>query len=559
MKRFGPLAILLAAAILFFVFNHRAYKGFFQDDEMDNIVMTRAVHGVEWLEYTISPKFSSQNFRPVGHVYFRAMDRVFGLNFPRYVVPIQLIHLLNGGLLWVLLRRLGIGGFGASAGAAFFLLSASAMDAYWKPMYVFDLLCATFILAALIAFTTKRWWLAILAMWLAYKSKELAVMLPLAMAAYELWFGQCRWKRLIPFFAISLLFGIQSLLVVRAPGNPYSFVWSIDALQKTITFYSSRILLYPFAGLAFLAIPLIVRNRRAWMGAAMLCVFFLPLLFLPGRIYAAYTYLPLTGAAVELGALAEFAGVWASAAFFLLWVPLNYLQTRTDAEATLKQDKEVQGYVTALVDFSRAHRNPPIYVKFGTPAEFHDWGIRAAISYPLPLFSGVDVVESEKARDLPAGTKRAYIQFDRDLLTTKVILEDPSAPKASYIAINNSAPSWQLGEGWYDRQDNFCWIAPRATAVLGWPKDGRVFELVMFVPEPLLAKYGHRDVRVRINGTDLGVKRFDRAGRQVGRWELPVRSGEDAHVEIDSEPEAHVPPDPRPLGVVVVSFGVAAR
>ena len=57
-------------------------------------------------------------------------------------------------------------------------------------MYAFDLFCATFCLLSLLCWIKRRWVLSFLAFWLAYKSKELAVMLPAILACYELWFGK---------------------------------------------------------------------------------------------------------------------------------------------------------------------------------------------------------------------------------------------------------------------------------------------------------------------------------------------------------------------------------
>ena len=67
----------------------------------------------------------------------------------------------------------------ASAALAtfFFAFHMALFDALWKPMYVFDLLCATFCLAAMLLWTGGRWVLSFACFWLAYKSKELAVML----------------------------------------------------------------------------------------------------------------------------------------------------------------------------------------------------------------------------------------------------------------------------------------------------------------------------------------------------------------------------------------------
>jgi len=96
------------------------------------------------------------------------------------------------------------------AAAAFFTLSATALDAYWKPMYVFDLLCTTFSLASILLYAWRRRVLSFIAFWLAYKAKELAVMLPAVLVAYEYWFGERRFKVLIPFLLASLSFGIQA-------------------------------------------------------------------------------------------------------------------------------------------------------------------------------------------------------------------------------------------------------------------------------------------------------------------------------------------------------------
>jgi hypothetical protein len=52
----------------------------------------------------------------------------------------------------------------------FFVFSAAAFDAYWKPMYVFDLLCTTFSLASILFYAYRRWILSFIAFWLAYKS-----------------------------------------------------------------------------------------------------------------------------------------------------------------------------------------------------------------------------------------------------------------------------------------------------------------------------------------------------------------------------------------------------
>ena len=130
----------------------------------------------------MNPVYNARNFRPVGHLYFRIMSRAVGLDFPDYLLPLHLLHLLNVWLLWMVLRSLGASPFAAGAGALFFAFNMAVFDVYWKPMYAFDLFCAAFCLLSLLFWIKRRWVLSFLAFWLAYKSKELAVMLPAVLA-----------------------------------------------------------------------------------------------------------------------------------------------------------------------------------------------------------------------------------------------------------------------------------------------------------------------------------------------------------------------------------------
>src|SRR5438105_7338759 len=197
-------------------------------------------------------------------------------------------------------------------------------------MSVFDVLCATFSLLSLLLYARDRWILSLACFWLAYKSKELAIMLPAVLACYEVWFGQRRWKRLLPFFAISLLFGVQAVNTEPHRGTPYELLVGPAAQGSTIRFYSSRIFLLPFAGLLLLPLPFLVRDRRLWFGAAAMCLFLFPLLLLPGRLFAVYWYVPLIGAAILLASLAEGRYRWAVIVFLVLWIPWDFVHFRAE-------------------------------------------------------------------------------------------------------------------------------------------------------------------------------------------------------------------------------------
>jgi len=367
----------LAIAIVFIGLNHAAYDGFFQDDELDNLKWAPSRPASLFLTGIIEPKFEIDNFRPLGHLYFALMGSEFGLDFPPYMTPVFGIHLLNALLLWLLMRKLGIRQWCALAAAAFFTLSATAFDAYWKPMYAFDLLCTTFSLSSILLYSYRRWVLSFIAFWLAYKAKELAVMLPAVLAAYEYRFGQRKFKVLIPFALASLNFGIQGIFLNPNKDNAYTFRFTFDALRHTAPFYAHRVLMFPLSGLLLFALAFF-RDRRIWFGLVAMSLLMVPLMFLPGRLFEAYAYLPLAFAAIAIAAAAShWNPVWAWIAL-AIWMPFNLRQLRHERRAKLDLDDRIFSFVDPILKF--AARNPDVvtFVYDGVPPGFNNWGVTGA-------------------------------------------------------------------------------------------------------------------------------------------------------------------------------------
>src|ERR1039457_6823996 len=275
------LALFLAMALLLFIANRGANQGFFQGDELDSLSWT--------------PQIPAADF---------AKD---------------LVNLLNVWLLWLVLRNVGASPFAASAGALFFAFHMAVFDVYWKPMYVFDLFCAAFCLLSFLFWIKRRWVLSFLAFWLAYKSKELAVMLPAVLACYEIWFGKRQWRPLIPFFLVSLSFGLQGIFRNPNQDNDYAFRFTPAALAASAKFYAAELFGIPLAGFALLALPAVRRDRRLWLGVAATMLFFVPLVFLPGRLFSAYWYVPLIGVAMALSSLADARYGVLAAVFLAAW------------------------------------------------------------------------------------------------------------------------------------------------------------------------------------------------------------------------------------------------
>jgi hypothetical protein len=544
-------------ALLFLIANRGAYQGFFQGDELDNLGWTPQVPVAAFAKDLVNPVYNARNFRPVGHFYFRVMSRAFGLHFPEYLPFLHLVHLLNVWLLWMVLRNLGASPFAAGAGALFFAFQMAVFDVYWKPMYAFDLFCATFCLLSLLFWIKRHWVLSFLAFWLAYKSKELAVMLPAVLACYEIWYGKRQWRPLIPFFLVSLSFGLQGLFRNPNQDNDYTFRFTPAALAAGAKFYAAGLFGVPFLGFALLALPAIRRDRRMWLGVAVTVLFLVPLVFLPGRLYSAYWYVPLIGVCMALSSLADARYGWVVAVFLVAWLPWNYLDLRDYRRQKLAEDAECHDYVAQLQASAASLQGIPAFLYHGLPPSFPPWGAAGALRY---LLSGLDIkmysMEDPAAKSLlqsPAVATLVWVEPSRKLWITA---HHPNTPDTTYITMNELTPVWQLTDGWFGLEGGFRWTAPHATARLYRAPQVTQFEMVLSVAAQQLAALGHTDFSARLNGVPLATTRLTEPGIRTLRWPLPPGPAGTVTVEFQTDPPFHPPNgDPRTLGFAVVSFG----
>ena len=557
MHRLTGLALFLAVAVLFLIANRGAYRGYFSDDELDNLAWAPAVQPAVFAETLLSPKFQPGNFRPVGHLYFALAGRAFGMDFSRYVLPIHAIHLLNVWLLWLLIRRMGGTPFAAGAGAALFAFHMAVFDVYWKPMYVFDLLCATFCLTALLLWTHGRWVLAFAAFWLAYKSKELAVMLPFVLALYEFWLGKRRWKPLVPFAAASLSFGLQGLLLNPHRGGDYAFRTGLRDLWMSTGYYRDRLLLVPFGGYVLPVLPALVRDRRVWFGLASLLLFFVPLLPLSGRLFSAYCYVPLIGAAIALSGVADRGHRTLVALFLLAWIPFNYMHLRLNRRQALAVADEHRRYVASLAGFARRAPDMRRFIYDGRPFSLNPWGIQGALRLVYGdgtiRLAAIEAPEAQEA--LRGGAPVAVLGWDTGTSTLAIAAREAGAPDAPYLEMDRRTPIWQLGEGWFQLENSYRWTKPVAVARLRRPAAARRFSLTLNVSPDQVRDAGGAEIRVTVGEDSLPGRRFGKAGFQTAFWDLPPRPAETVRVRLESTPYHPSNQDPRTLGAAVVAFG----
>jgi hypothetical protein len=551
-KRWVLVFFLLLAAGLY-IANHGAYRGYFQDDDLDNLTFTQDLSLGDFLTPMVWPRVFDNNFRPVGHLLYREMARAVGLNYTPYIVLIQVLHFVNCILLWLVLRKLDVPPLAAGAGVLFWAFHMAAFDIFWKFMYVFDLFCGLFCLLAVLAYLNDRWVLSLLAMWLGYRSKEVAIMLPVVLALYEGLLGQRRWKRLIPFFALSLILGVQAMWQNHGRAeNAYTLHLDPASMWKCIRFYTGRVVLIPYAGLALLALLALVKDRRVWFGIAGFCALLVPMLLLPGRLFSPYMYVPLIGLAVAVAALLAKQRKAVVAIALAIWLPWMYVNLKRDRRATLADSLDRRTYMSRLLEYAKA--NPTVLSFVASPGPWNSYGTKGAILMAHPPGTRIRfaLLDSPGWQDVLTSQSGALLNWDRTKHDLGILTKMSGTPDASYIKMGMTTPVWQLGQGWYEDEGLFRWIAPEATAKLGRPAEAKQFELVVNAGPELLAKIHASTVRIALNGVEVGSQEFAQPGIRKVRWDL--QAGPAGQVEVGF----HVSPEyrsPRPLGIAIVSFG----
>ncbi|MGH9719905.1 MAG: hypothetical protein ACRD8O_06805 [Bryobacteraceae bacterium] len=535
-----------------------AYRGYFQDDDLDTLSWAAYVPESHFWRNLFDPIVQNVNFRPAGGYYYHAIARVAGLKFGWYVAVLQALHALNTLMVWRLLARLGVKPWPALAGAAFFAFHPACFDAYWRPMFVFDVLCATFSMACLLAWMERRWAISLLSFWLAYRSKELAIALPLVLAAYEFRLGERKWKPLIPFLAVSFSFGIQAILLNRGQRTPYSLDFSGKAIWTTARYYAGE-LGFPFAGMILAGVAALLRDRRAWLGAAGFWVLLGPMLALPGRQISVYLYVPLALAAVVVAVTAEKTRwVWPALAGWLVfsaWALPPY------AAKEIAMGEDHRRFVGTLREFVHSHPEIQRYFYESIPASLRPWGISGALMYvcrevrrtenPCEL----DRADDSRFQPVAHDQSAAVLAWDAAQRRMVIISGKGGDAPAARIRMDTLTPVWQLRRGWYGREGTFRWMQPEAEVRLQKPEGATRFRMELVVPVAVLGEAKQRDIEVFLDERSLGRVTVLKTGQQKVDWKAPAGRGGPVSVRIVSKPGMQDPYEPREIAVAVEALG----
>jgi hypothetical protein len=465
-KRGVRLVLLAAVLLLPLLIHHSAWRGWFEDDDLSTLTWAGKIPPKDLLLNIPSILYPPEHSRPTGFLYYDTISRRWGLEYPPYLAALQAICVLNVALLWLLLRRMGIEAVAAAAGCLFFACHRALFDAWWKPMFVYDVLCTTFALASILAWAYRRWVLSFIAFWLAMRSKEVGIVLPAVLLWYEMTLGRRNWKLVLPFFVPAVIYGIGGLIYNLHQQSAYTFHSDAAALGKSAKFYFDRLLGIHWVGLVFLLLPFVVRDRRIWFGVGALLLGLAIYLLLPGRLLDVYLYLAMTGAAIAVATLAARRPAIALAAM-LVWTSWQYLMIRKHANRTLAEASERSAYVDAL----RLVPDTPIYIYDRIPGSMHSWGVDGALRL---YHHGIVEVHRLEDAGLPVDGRMLLVDWDA---RARHLASEPFFPlAATYIAADGLTPAWQLLEGWHAAVDGYREIDTHARARLYRPPAAASFE-----------------------------------------------------------------------------------
>lgn len=527
--RFSQTAIILSLIGLFLVANRGAYDGYFSDDDFENLVNnTFAGFDIFWKGF-LSFKYDFYNFRPVGHVFFRWMGQSWGLQFTPYVILIQLFHLLNVFLVYRVTRSL-LDTKAAAVAAIFFAFHPALLAAYWKPMYIFDLLCGMALMSAYYCYR-QGWWIGSLVFfWCAYKSKEIAICFPLVLLIEE-WFGRRRWIRLVPFFAISLSFGGQALIANEVrPRSAYTLQFSAAALWQTLRFYAAAAWGLPWAMLA--AWAWVRGSERRWMviGTLSATLLLVPLLLLPGRLYAVYLYVPLMFGSIAVGGTLGRCTRRVLVVVLLAYVGFGLRELRAFRKVELAQADMTREFVEAACVALKDSQKVSKASYEGGPAGLNIWGVEGAIR----LCSG-NLWLVLQPWDLKKIQKQETV-----IRWTKI------AGERGFVEVTRF--DGELSGDWYAWDGSVRWMGERAKVrVKVRPEDHRLVLDLLSAPAD--------EIEVFVAGRSLGKRRLQEHGNQRLTFEVLTWGTEDTvEIELWARPTRRIGNDARELGAAIRSI-----
>lgn len=521
--RFPPIALAFAFFALFLAANRAAYQGYFSDDDLDNLVNTQ-LYGLDaFVGSFFSLTYDQYNFRPVGHLVYRWMAQTVGLTFWPYVALMQTLLLGTVLLLYRTTSSL-IGPRGAAITAFIFAFHPALIAAHWKPMYLFDVLCGFALVLAYSSYRRGRWILALALFWCGYKAKEIAILFPVVLMIEEL-LNQRKWMRVIPFFLLSGTLGIQALTANHArPPSPYTLTFTAAAIATCARYYLLQSWGIPWISLAGWRWA---QDSRRWMilGVTAAALLLGPLLFLPGRLFAVYLFVPLLFGSIAMGAVLARCGTVVLTVGALFFMAIGLRELRAFRRVELAQATRTRSFVTATCKAFTGQPRIDRAVYEGGPGGLNVWGVEGAIR----LCSG------------NLSLKLRRFDLHRLEVGESVVRWSSGGPKGEFVEIHPFAG--ELAGDWHEWEGAYRWMGQHGTITI----ETRAQDTTLVVD---LAAAQADEAEARVDGRSLGKLRLASHGEQTLKWAIPSMQGPKA-LELIAWPAVRPAGDPRSLTLAV--------
>lgn len=441
---------------------------------------------------------------------------------------------------------------------------------------------------------------------------ELNVVFPALAAAFALLYAPQVLRYTLPMFAVSGLYAVVHRMVApRVRTGPYAMHVDPVSLVETLKAYWIRAFgayeiellpVAPFfhslgpwvlaAGTAALALFVLwrlwQRNPRVLFGLAWFLVVLGPVLPLRDHLSLYYLSIPTIGLA-WLAAWATHAAfqrhiVIGLAASLLLagYIATSGLVARSVVNYNLARSRQVRNLVLGAEQARHLHPGKTILIQ-GIASDLYWAGVNDNPFRLLNLRDVFLVPGSEEQIDphpelgdptdhiLPAaqtldalrnGTAVVY-SFQHDRLRNITKRYTAIAPSSlgtglsRRVLTGSSHFSSQLGEGWYQPEGHFRWMAKRAVVYLEGPdRSDQVLRIEGFCPQAQI-EAGPVQLSVRANGVVLPTLRLDQPNeRFLHDLPLPASLLNQPRLTVELELDRVTTPDGRPLGMPISSLSV---
>jgi len=319
----------LLIACYFLLLTRDGWKSYFDADSLLNIAYLHGYGRVPLGMMAVQAlTVFTPEYRPMGGLYYRTLFAVFGLDPLAFRIAAFLLLGLNLALAWRWARELSGSRFTAAASTLLFAFHPALSALYYGDGTIYDVLCLSFLLAALTryvrirrqeGFLGIRDLLVVMAFFgAALGSKEMALTFPGVLIVYEgLFHSHFRslGRRATPIVILGIMTALCMGWKTFAPnpmssniGQAYTPRFDLTFIGREYLHYYQQLVLDPSLGGTALCVGLLIalaaaaamRNRVMLFGLLFANLALLPVCVIPGRGGFVW-YIPMLGWALYGG------------------------------------------------------------------------------------------------------------------------------------------------------------------------------------------------------------------------------------------------------------------